>query len=150
VPQEQPTAETAGTAAAHLPVAWPGSTPNLRAKRRRTIAAIVAGTVIEWYDFALYDTAAGLVFAPRYFPGAGSLGRLLAAFGTFAVDLVARPHGGLISAHFGDSPSGKPQRSPRFRLSGIAVSRSPCRTGQRYRTARCWCGPAPHGLCRCA
>ncbi|MFD4711171.1 MFS transporter [Streptomyces sp. NPDC058430] len=70
--------------------------------------ASVAGTVIEWYDFTLYGLAAALVFAPAYFPGAGSVGGTLAALGTFAVGLGARPLGGLVFAHFGDRVGRKP------------------------------------------
>jgi MHS family shikimate/dehydroshikimate transporter-like MFS transporter len=77
-------------------------------QRRRVIKASAAGTVIEWYDFTLYGLAAALVFGPLYFPGAGSLAGTMAAFGTFAVGLGARPIGGLVFAHFGDRLGRKP------------------------------------------
>ncbi|MFC9355239.1 MFS transporter [Rhodococcus sp. NPDC057014] len=77
-------------------------------QRRRVIKASAAGTVIEWYDFTLYGLAAALVFGPLYFPGAGSLAGTMAAFGTFAVGLGARPIGGLVFAHFGDRIGRKP------------------------------------------
>ncbi|WP_032374098.1 MFS transporter [Rhodococcoides fascians] len=87
-----------------------GATPRGSAaqQRRRVIKASSAGTVIEWYDFTLYGLAAALVFGPLYFPGAGSLAGVMAAFGTFAVGLGARPIGGLIFAHFGDRLGRKP------------------------------------------
>ncbi|TQC47477.1 MFS transporter [Rhodococcus sp. WS4] len=77
-------------------------------QRRRVIKASAAGTVIEWYDFTLYGLAAALVFGPLYFPGAGPLAGTMAAFGTFAVGLGARPIGGLVFAHFGDRLGRKP------------------------------------------
>nr|WP_245839276.1 MFS transporter [Mycobacterium aquaticum] len=77
-------------------------------QRRRVVKASVAGTVIEWYDFTLYGLAAALVFAKLYFPGAGPLAGTLAALGTFAVGLAARPIGGLVFAHFGDRIGRKP------------------------------------------
>jgi len=35
---------------------------------RRAIVASTIGTTIEWYDFFLYGTAAGLIFGKFYFP----------------------------------------------------------------------------------
>jgi metabolite-proton symporter len=60
------------------------------------------GTVIEWYDFFIYGTAAALVFGKLFFPQSSSLAGTMAAFGTFAVGFVARPLGGIIFGHFGD------------------------------------------------
>ena len=34
----------------------------------RAAAAVFVGTVIDWYDFFLYGTAAALVFAKFFFP----------------------------------------------------------------------------------
>ncbi|MDQ8708101.1 MFS transporter [Streptomyces sp. LHD-70] len=98
------------------------SATTARIQRRRTIAAIVAGTVIEWYDFALYGLAAALVFAPLYFPGAGSLGGVLAALGTFAVGLGVRPLGGLVFAHFGDRLGRKPMMLVTLILMGVSTT----------------------------
>ncbi|WP_299056652.1 MFS transporter [uncultured Nocardioides sp.] len=69
---------------------------------RRVAAASSVGAVIEWYDFFLYGTAAGLVFDRLYFNGLDGPAAQFAAFGTFAVGFVARPVGGLIFGHFGD------------------------------------------------
>ena len=35
---------------------------------RKAVIASTIGTAIEWYDFFLYGTAAGLVFGKLYFP----------------------------------------------------------------------------------
>ena len=40
-----------------------------RSQRRRAVFASTVGTTIEWYDFFLYGTAAGLVFDKLYFNG---------------------------------------------------------------------------------
>ena len=37
---------------------------------RRAVIASTVGTTIEWYDFLIYSTVTGLVFAKVYFPGA--------------------------------------------------------------------------------
>ena len=38
------------------------------AQLRRAVIASTVGTTIEWYDFFLYSTVTGLVFAKLYFP----------------------------------------------------------------------------------
>ena len=38
------------------------------AELRKAVIAATVGTTIEWYDFFLYGTAAGLVFGKLYFP----------------------------------------------------------------------------------
>ena len=35
---------------------------------RRAVIASTIGTAIEWYDFFLYSTMTGLVFAKLFFP----------------------------------------------------------------------------------
>ncbi|MGW0039870.1 MFS transporter [Gordonia sp. NPDC003376] len=70
----------------------------------RIIGASSAGTVIEWYDFFIYGTAAALVFGKVFFPNAGSdIVGIIAAFGTYAVGFVARPIGGIVFGHYGDT-----------------------------------------------
>jgi MFS family permease len=64
--------------------------------------ASAVGATIEWYDFFLYGTAAGLVFDKLYFNGLDGPAAQFAAFGTFAVGFLARPVGGLLFGHFGD------------------------------------------------
>ena len=68
---------------------------------RASVAAFV-GTMIEWYDFYIYATAAALVFGKLFFPAADGFYGTLAAFGTFAVGFFARPLGGAVFGHIGD------------------------------------------------
>ncbi|MDQ8033093.1 MAG: MFS transporter [Bordetella sp.] len=68
---------------------------------RASVAAFV-GTMIEWYDFYIYATAAALVFGKLFFPSADGFYGTLAAFGTFAVGFLARPLGGAVFGHIGD------------------------------------------------
>lgn len=65
-------------------------------------AATVIGTTIEWYDFFIYGTAAALIFNKLFFPSFDTTAGTLAAFGTFAIGLFARPFGALAFGHFGD------------------------------------------------
>jgi len=60
------------------------------------------GTIIEWYDFLIYGTAAALVFNSVFFPTVDPLTGTLAALGSYAVGFLARPLGGAIFGHFGD------------------------------------------------
>jgi MFS family permease len=70
---------------------------------RRVVAASMAGTVVEWYEFFLYGTAATLVFSKVFFDqDASDLDNILKAFITYAVGFVARPLGGIVFGHFGD------------------------------------------------
>ena len=69
---------------------------------RRVAIASAVGATIEWYDFFLYGTAAGLVFDRLYFNGLDGPAARFAAFATFAVGFLARPVGGLVFGHFGD------------------------------------------------
>ena len=72
------------------------------AQARKVAVASAVGATIEWYDFFLYGTAAGLVFDKLFFSGLDGPAAQFAAFGTFAVGFIARPVGGLIFGHFGD------------------------------------------------
>jgi MHS family shikimate/dehydroshikimate transporter-like MFS transporter len=64
--------------------------------------ASTIGTIIEWYDFLIYGTAAALVFNKLFFPTLDPLAGTLAAFATYAVGFGARPLGGIIFGHYGD------------------------------------------------
>ncbi|HRO28965.1 MULTISPECIES: MFS transporter [Micrococcaceae] len=74
-----------------------------RKNLRRVVTASMAGTVVEWYEFFLYATAATIVFNKIFFPAGGSeLDAIINAFLTYAVGFVARPIGGIVFGHFGD------------------------------------------------
>lgn len=86
----------------------------------RALFAAIVGTVIEWYDYALYGTAAGLVIGPLLFAGS-SAGASLAAFATFAVGFVARPLGGVLVGHVGDRHGRRPAMLLTVVLMGVAT-----------------------------
>lgn len=70
---------------------------------KRVVAASMAGTVVEWYEFFLYGTAATLVFSKVFFSQTTSeLNAIFLAFATYAVGFVARPLGGVVFGHYGD------------------------------------------------
>ncbi|HVJ53257.1 MAG TPA: MFS transporter [Aliidongia sp.] len=73
-----------------------------RTQLTRAVIASTIGTTIEWYDFFLYSTVTGLVFAKLYFPGDNPIAGTLNAFLIYAVGFVARPVGAAIFGHYGD------------------------------------------------
>ena len=70
------------------------------------IAALV-GTVMEWYDFIIYGSAAAMVLNKVFFPNVDPLIGTLAAFGTYAVGFLSRPLGGLLLGYLGDKSGRK-------------------------------------------
>ena len=72
------------------------------AQLRKAVIASTIGTAIEWYDFFLYGTAAGLVFGKLFFPNQDPLSATLLAFGTYFIGFIARPVGAAIFGHYGD------------------------------------------------
>ena len=69
---------------------------------RRTVLAGLAGNVLEWYDFGVYGFFAAAI-GSQFFPAQDPTVSLLASFGVFAVGFLARPMGGLLFGHIGDS-----------------------------------------------
>lgn len=68
----------------------------------RVVFASSIGTIIEWYDFLIYGTAAALVFNKLFFPADDPLMGTLAALGSAAVGFFARPFGGAFFGFLGD------------------------------------------------
>jgi metabolite-proton symporter len=88
---------------------------------RRAILAGAVGTAIEWYDFFLYSTVTGLVFARLYFPRADPFVGTLEAFGVYAVGFAARPVGAAIFGHYGDRLGRKAALIATLLLMGLAT-----------------------------
>jgi metabolite-proton symporter len=87
----------------------------------KVAAASFVGTAVEWYDFFLYGTAAGLIFHELFFPQLDPRVGTLAAFATFAAGFVARPLGGVIFGHYGDTLGRKAMLSLTLVLMGAAT-----------------------------
>jgi len=91
------------------------------AQLRKAVVASTIGTAIEWYDFFLYGTAAGLVFGKLYFPNEDALTATLAAFGTYFIGFVGRPIGAAIFGHYGDRIGRKATLIATLLTMGIAT-----------------------------
>jgi MFS family permease len=89
---------------------------------RTVLIASLVGTTVEWYDFFLYATAAGLVFPKLFFPVGNDVAATLLAFGTFAVGFVARPIGGVLFGHVGDRLGRKRTLVATMLLMGVATA----------------------------
>ena len=80
---------------------------------RRAVIASTIGTAIEWYDFFLYSTVTGLVFAKLFFPHSDPWVGTLEAFGIYAVGFIARPVGPPFSVTTAIGLGGSPPLSRR-------------------------------------
>ncbi len=61
------------------------------------------GSVLEYYDFFIYATAAALIFPQIFFPQGDPKMALVASLATYGVGYIARPIGALVLGHWGDT-----------------------------------------------
>ena len=61
------------------------------------------GSALEYYDFFIYATAASLVFPQLFFPRGNPTAAIIASLATYGVGYVARPIGGFVLGHYGDT-----------------------------------------------
>lgn len=75
--------------------------PSSPATLRKVTIAAAAGTVVEWFDFAIYGFLAPII-AKVFFPDENHLVGLLQTFAVFAVAFALRPVGGAFFGMLGD------------------------------------------------
>ncbi|GAB2853098.1 MFS transporter [Actinocorallia aurea] len=88
----------------------------------RVAKAAVIGSVVEYYDFALFGLAAALVFDDEFFPSDSPLAGSLGAFAAFAVGFLMRPLGGMFFGHFGDRAGRRPVLLATVLLMGLSTA----------------------------
>ncbi len=92
-----------------------------RGQLRRALIASTIGTTIEWYDFLLYSTVTGLVFAKLFFPDSDPLIGTLQAYVIFYIGFIARPVGAAIFGHYGDRIGRKATLIATLVITGLAT-----------------------------
>jgi MFS family permease len=73
-----------------------------RQMANRAALSSIAGSALEWLDFAAYGAIAATVLPQLFFSKTDPTTGALAAFATFSVGFIARPLGGLICGYLGD------------------------------------------------
>lgn len=68
---------------------------------KKAIFIGISGTVLQWYDFAIFGYFAPII-AMTFFPKGNHIAGMLSAFGVFAVGYLLAPIGALIFGHIGD------------------------------------------------
>ncbi|MEU0426191.1 MFS transporter [Streptomyces canus] len=96
--------------------------PSTTKELRRVILASYLGSVVEYYDFLLYVTAASLVFSELFFSNLSPAAGTIASLGTLAVGYVSRPLGALIFGHFGDKVGRKSVLVVTLILMGVSTT----------------------------
>jgi MHS family proline/betaine transporter-like MFS transporter len=94
--------------------------PSESSAARRNVLAGTVGSVLEWYDFALYGYLAPII-GTLFFPADDPVASLLAAFGVFAIGFAARPVGGVVFGHIGDRIGRKPALIVSVVMMGVAT-----------------------------
>ncbi len=75
----------------------------LQQQSKKAAASGWIGSALEFYDFFIYATAAALVFPQVFFPQGSPTTAIIASLATYGVGYVARPIGGFVLGHFGDT-----------------------------------------------
>jgi metabolite-proton symporter len=89
---------------------------------RKVATASSIGTLIEYFDFFIFGTAAALIFNKLFFPSLDPLAGTLASFATFGVAFFVRPLGGVVFGHFGDRVGRKTMLVVSLLTMGVATA----------------------------
>jgi MFS transporter, MHS family, proline/betaine transporter len=87
---------------------------------RRVLLSVVVGSMLEWYDFAVYGFLASVI-AKVMFPGDDPTASLLLSVGAFGVGFLTRPVGALVFGVLADRKGRKLALLLTFGLMGAAT-----------------------------
>ena len=92
-----------------------------RSGLRTLLFSSAIGTIIEWYDFFVFASAAALVFDRAFFPRVDPRTGVLLALMTYAVGFITRPLGGVLFGVLGDRYGRKRALVWSLALMGVAT-----------------------------
>src|SRR6185369_110035 len=92
-----------------------------RRETRTLLFSSSIGTIVEWYDFFVFASAAALVFDRVFFPRADPRNAVLYALMTYAVGFATRPLGGILFGVLGDRFGRKRALIWSLMLMGVAT-----------------------------
>ena len=91
-----------------------------KGKPRRVLLSVVVGSMLEWYDFAVYGFLASVI-AKVMFPADDPTASLLLSVGAFGVGFLTRPVGALVFGVLADRKGRKLALLLTFGLMGAAT-----------------------------
>ncbi len=77
--------------------------PSGTRQSKKAAASGWIGSALEYYDFFIYATAASLIFPQIFFPKGNPTTAIIASLATYGVGYIARPIGGFVLGHMGDT-----------------------------------------------
>jgi MHS family shikimate/dehydroshikimate transporter-like MFS transporter len=100
--------------------------PKSAAGARTLLVSSSIGSLIEWYDFFVFASAAALVFDRVFFPAVDPRSGVLLALMTYAVGFATRPLGGVVFGILGDRFGRKRVLVWSLMLMGVAACSLRC------------------------
>src|SRR6185312_12598206 len=97
-----------------------GPASSVSSKRTLLVSSAI-GTIIEWYDFFVFASAAALVFDRAFFPRVDPRSAVLLSLMTYAVGFATRPLGGVLFGLLGDKYGRKRALVWSLMLMGLAT-----------------------------
>src|ERR1700744_450790 len=87
---------------------------------RKSVAAVVLGNALEFYDFTIYAFFA-VSIGNAFFPSKSPIDSLLSSLALFGLGYVMRPIGGIVIGGFADRAGRKPAMMITIALMAIGM-----------------------------
>jgi MFS family permease len=100
-----------------MPEHGPQGSPSLR---KRHIAAVMIGGIVEYYDFVVF-TFFALQIGRAYFPASSEFASLMLSLATFGIGFAMRPLGGMILGAYADRAGRRAAMTLTLILMGVSI-----------------------------